>query len=357
MHHIRDGGLAKLGGATPANTIVGQLSKGTRAFLLPSQRSPREKERAPLAPTARGLPIIPTQPLAFVADANFSSCVRRRTRCARVRQKLPRPLASRFFARARARARTPPRLLSARVPAIQEPRTPRFEQRVRPPWPPRARALSRVELTSPRSSTPSRRRGRSRELRLRAHGIPGTRFPPTPFSNPARFPKTNQPRRRGRVASRRFPRRARATRGGAGADARDRVARNPPYLSRHLFERHLTDSGRLSSRRAPHASASTRPTRRCPGAAARPLPPGLRRGGAGHARVRPQGGERRGPALRRSGVGGRRKRDDHVRGGTSRDRSRILKRSPRSFRALENGRARLRLSRRKPFVRDDERSF
>ena len=69
------------------------------------------------------------------------------------------------------------------------------------------------------------------------------------------------------------------------------------------------------------------------------LPPGLRRGGAGHARVRPQGGERRGLALRRSGVGGRRKRDDHVRGGTSRDRSRILKRSPRSFRALENGRA------------------
>ena len=44
VHHIRDGGLAKLGGATPANTIVGQLSKGTRAFLLPSQRSPREKE-------------------------------------------------------------------------------------------------------------------------------------------------------------------------------------------------------------------------------------------------------------------------------------------------------------------------
>ena len=30
VHHIRDGGLAKLGGATPANTIVGQLSKGTR---------------------------------------------------------------------------------------------------------------------------------------------------------------------------------------------------------------------------------------------------------------------------------------------------------------------------------------
>ena len=44
VHHIRDGGLAKLGGATPANTIVVQLSKGTRAFLLPSQRSPREKE-------------------------------------------------------------------------------------------------------------------------------------------------------------------------------------------------------------------------------------------------------------------------------------------------------------------------
>ena len=44
VRHIRDGALAKLGGATPANTIVGQLSKGTRAFLLPSQRSPREKE-------------------------------------------------------------------------------------------------------------------------------------------------------------------------------------------------------------------------------------------------------------------------------------------------------------------------
>lgn len=197
------------------------------------------------------------------------SCVRRRTRCARVRQKLPRPLASRFFL-ARARARERRRVFSRLAcPLIQEPRTPRFEQRVRPPWPPRARALSRVELTSPRSSTPSRRRGRSRELRLRAHGIPGTRFPPTPFSNLARLPKTNQPRRRGRVASRRFPRRARATRGRAGADARDRVARNPPYLSRHLFERHLTDSGRLSSRRAPHASASTRPTRRCPGAARR----------------------------------------------------------------------------------------
>jgi len=40
VHHIRDGGLAKLGGNTPANTIVGQLSKGTRARLLPSPTTP-----------------------------------------------------------------------------------------------------------------------------------------------------------------------------------------------------------------------------------------------------------------------------------------------------------------------------
>ena len=241
-----------------------------RSFFLPNAPPVKKNACTPLAPTARGLPIIPTQPLAFVADANFS-LVCKATYALRTGTSETTP-SSRvaFLPRARARARERRRVFSRLAcPLIQEPRTPRFEQRVRPPWSPRARALSRVELTSPRSSTPSRRRGRSRELRLRAYGIPGTRFPPTPFSNLARLPKTNQPRRRGRVAFRRFPRRARATRGRAGADARDRVARNPPYLSRHLFERHLTDSGRLSSRRAPHASASTRPTRRCPGAARR----------------------------------------------------------------------------------------
>ena len=39
VHRIRGGGLAKLGGNTPANTIVGQLSKGARA-ARDSQRRP-----------------------------------------------------------------------------------------------------------------------------------------------------------------------------------------------------------------------------------------------------------------------------------------------------------------------------
>ena len=50
VHHIRDGCLAKLGGATPANTIVGQLSKGTRDVLLPGSTTP--KKNASLIRTA-----------------------------------------------------------------------------------------------------------------------------------------------------------------------------------------------------------------------------------------------------------------------------------------------------------------
>ena len=267
--------------------------------------------------------------------------------------------ASRFSSRARARARTPPRLLSARVPAIQEPRTPRFEQRVRPPWPPRARALSRVELTSPRSSTPSRRRGRSRELRLRAHGIPGTRFPPTPFSNPPA--SRNEPASAAwtsRISS--FPatraRDARWRRRGRATASREILlifratslsATSPTLAVFHLAER-------LTQAQVPVRLGGVRWRRGAPFTARAPP-------WRCWARARrPQGWEG-GDRARRSGVGGKAKRDDHVRGGTSRDRSRILKRSPRSFRALENGRAKKRklrlLARRKPFVRDDERSF
>lgn len=181
VRHIRDGALAKLGGATPANTIVGQLSKGTRAFLLPSQRSPREKEcvHPSLAPTALAYLLFLPNPSPSLQTPTSRSCVRRHTRCARVRRNPSCRLASRFFL-ARARARTPPRLLSARVPAnsrtvhrLADLTNACARLRLR------ARALARRADTPLPSSTPSRRCRCSRELRLRAHGLPGTRFFPS----------------------------------------------------------------------------------------------------------------------------------------------------------------------------------
>ena len=118
VRHIRDGGLAKLGGATPANTIVGQLSKGKRVFLLPSQRSPREKECVHPSRTYRAWLTYYSYPTPRLR--------RRRQLLARVQGDVRAahgyvrisPVLSRRVFFSRARARTPPRLLSARVPLI-----------------------------------------------------------------------------------------------------------------------------------------------------------------------------------------------------------------------------------------------
>lgn len=210
VRHIRDGALAKLGGATPANTIVGQLSKGTRAFLLPSQRSPREKEcvHPSLAPTALAYLLFLPNPSPSSQTPTSRSCVRRRTRCARVRRNPSCRLASLFFL-ARARARTPPRLLSARVPAnsrtvhrLADLTNACARLRLR------ARARSRAVLTPPShprlrvadAAAPESFVSERTGFQVRASS------PPTPVleSRPA-SPKINQPRRCGRVASRRFP--------------------------------------------------------------------------------------------------------------------------------------------------------
>ena len=210
VRHIRDGALAKLGGATPANTIVGQLSKGTRAFLLPSQRSPREKEcvHPSLAPTALAYLLFLPNPSPSSQTPTSRSCARRRTRCAQVRRNPSCRLACRCFL-ARARARTPPRLLSARVPAnsrtvhrLADLTNACARLRLR------ARARSRAELTSPShprlcfadAAAPESFVSERTGFQVRASS------PPTPVleSRPA-SPKINQPRRCGRVASRRFP--------------------------------------------------------------------------------------------------------------------------------------------------------
>jgi len=48
VQRIRESGLAKLGGSTPANTIVGQLSKGARATLFsPGSPPPWKKKYSP----------------------------------------------------------------------------------------------------------------------------------------------------------------------------------------------------------------------------------------------------------------------------------------------------------------------
>lgn len=109
VQRIRSGGLAKLGGATPANTIVGQLSKGTRAARR-SQRRPsilKKKDAPRLTLTLQlcdraTLTFSPPPPL-FAQTPTSCSCARRRTRCIQV----PRTALSRdaAFSRARAAAR------------------------------------------------------------------------------------------------------------------------------------------------------------------------------------------------------------------------------------------------------------
>lgn len=117
VHHIRDGCLAKLGGATPANTIVGQLSKGTRDVLLPGSTTPKKEC---ILDSHRALEKHP--PDLFPTNSSSSSqmptspwCARRRTRCAQVHplpclavvafffysRAHPRPLASSIRSRTR----------------------------------------------------------------------------------------------------------------------------------------------------------------------------------------------------------------------------------------------------------------
>ena len=100
VQRIRSGGLAKLGGATPANTIVGQLSKGTRAARR-SQRRPsilKKKDAPRLTLTLQlcdraTLTFSPPPPL-FAQTPTSCSCARRRTRCIQVpRTALPRDAA------------------------------------------------------------------------------------------------------------------------------------------------------------------------------------------------------------------------------------------------------------------------
>ena len=165
--------------------------------------------RAPLSHLPRlAYLIIPNQPLAFVADANFS-LVCKATYALRTGTSKTTP-SSRvaFLPRARARARERRRVFSRLAcPLIQEPCKPRrFEQRVRPPSSPRARSLRRradiplpprlcpVDAAAPESFV-SERTG----FQVSAASL----LTPVLESRPAS--SNNQPRRCGRVASRRFP--------------------------------------------------------------------------------------------------------------------------------------------------------
>ena len=86
VQRIRGGGLAKLGGNTPANTIVGQLSKGARA-ARDSQRRPSilKKKDAPrltltLQLCHRATLTFSPRPPFFAQTPISCSCARRRTR-------------------------------------------------------------------------------------------------------------------------------------------------------------------------------------------------------------------------------------------------------------------------------------
>lgn len=82
VKRIRENGLAKLGGSTPANTIVGQLSKGARACFArePFDHGGKRKTKCHLFPPSllriwkkinetQALTLFPSR-LTF-ADSNF----------------------------------------------------------------------------------------------------------------------------------------------------------------------------------------------------------------------------------------------------------------------------------------------
>ena len=163
--------------------------------------------RAPLSHLPRlAYLIIPNQPLAFVADANFS-LVCKATYALRTGTSEPLP-SSRvaFFSRARARKR---RRVFSRLacPLIQEPCKPRrFEQRVRPPSSPRARSLRRrADIPLPPRLCPVDAAAPESFVSERTGFQVSTASLLTPVLESRPASSNNQPRRCGRVASRRFP--------------------------------------------------------------------------------------------------------------------------------------------------------